>query len=83
MADDLKPPIPATSPPGLREAGMKERPDEEEHGTYAALQAHRARKEKPCTPCKRAAAVYMKAYRKRGRCAPGLGWPLQSAPDRD
>ena len=57
-----------------------DRPGAAPHGTYAALGAHRARKEEPCVPCKRAGAVYMKAYRNRDKCAPGLGWPLRTMP---
>jgi hypothetical protein len=54
--------------------------DDIRHGTYGALQAHKVRKEDPCALCLRAGAAYMKAYRNRDRCAPGLGWPLRSLP---
>jgi hypothetical protein len=47
-----------------------ETPDTAPHGTYAALIAHRARKEEPCEICRRAGALYMKAYRNRDKCAP-------------
>ena len=57
-----------------------DRPDTAPHGTYAALIAHKARKEEPCALCKRAGALYMKAYRNRDKCAAGLGWPLRSMP---
>jgi hypothetical protein len=50
------------------------------HGTYGGLQAHKVRGEDPCFPCLRAGAAYMKAYRNRDKCAPGLGWPLRSVP---
>jgi hypothetical protein len=52
------------------------------HGTYAAAMAHQTRQEERCALCKRAAALYMKGYRDRGKAAPGLGWPLQLTPAR-
>lgn len=53
-------------------------PPEIKHFTYAGVQAHKTRNEKPCTLCLRAAAAYMKAYRNHDRCAPGIGWPLRT-----
>jgi hypothetical protein len=46
------------------------------HGTRAGFQAHKLHGERPCTPCNEANNAYFQAYRNRGRCAPGLGWPL-------
>ncbi len=37
---------------------------DEEHGTYAGLQAHKRRSEEPCQPCKDAGAAYMRKFRK-------------------
>lgn len=50
-----------------------------QHGTYAGYQQHKIKGVPACQPCRKAAADYMRTYRKRGRCAPGLGWPLLSA----
>lgn len=50
------------------------------HGTYSGSVLHQVLRIPRCTPCKRAAAAYMADYRKRGRCAAGLGWPLLPGP---
>lgn len=51
-------------------------PDGEKCGTYAGWNEHNRLRTSVCRPCKRAQADYMRALRKRGRCTPGLGWPL-------
>ena len=45
-------------------------------GTYAGWNYHRRAGEAVCRPCLKARADYMAEYRKKGKCAPGLGWPL-------
>jgi hypothetical protein len=40
-------------------------PDDPRHGTYAGTMAHKRRNEPLCGPCRKAAAVYQRAYRKR------------------
>lgn len=45
-------------------------------GTTAGRMQHVYDKTPPCGPCKKAAADYKREWNKRGRCAPGLGWPL-------
>ena len=49
-----------------------------EHGSRRGYNEHRRRGEYPCTPCAVALATYTQAYRQRGRCAKGLGWPLEA-----
>lgn len=46
------------------------------HGTRSGFITHKQRGEKPCGPCGHADNVYKQEYRARGKCAPGLGWPL-------
>lgn len=54
-----------------------------EHGTMRGWHQHRNRSEQPCDACSavRRAAKQPEQYRLRnkGRCAPGLGWPLLPA----
>ena len=54
-----------------------------EHGTMRGVDQHRHRGEKLCPACLpvRRAAKQPAQYRSRnkGRCAPGIGWPLVSA----
>jgi len=51
-----------------------------EHGTERGFRQHRYHREHPCDACNaaRRAAKQLQQYqqRNRGRCAPGLGWPL-------
>jgi hypothetical protein len=51
------------------------------HGTRNGFQAHKNRGERPvrCTPCNEANNAWFQEYRQRGKCAPGLGWPLLPA----
>jgi hypothetical protein len=46
------------------------------HGFYAGAMRHQLLGIPKCRPCKKAAADYQREWRKRGKCAPGLGWPL-------
>lgn len=41
------------------------RASRENCGTYSAAQRHRRRGEKPCPPCREAAAAYMREHRRR------------------
>jgi hypothetical protein len=45
-------------------------------GTVAGYQHHRYYRSLPCLPCLQAWAAYQGKRKNRGRCAPGLGWPL-------
>jgi hypothetical protein len=49
-------------------------------GTDSGYKNHVRRRELACGPCLHAHAVYQKEHKKRGRCAPGLGWPLLPGP---
>jgi hypothetical protein len=53
-----------------------------EHGTMRGHQQHRYLRETPCDACNavRRADKQRKQFRQRnkGKCAPGLGWPLLS-----
>jgi hypothetical protein len=53
-----------------------------EHGTMRGFNQHRYHFEQPCDACNavRRAARQGQQYRQRnkGRCAPGLGWPLEA-----
>lgn len=49
------------------------------HGTRTGFITHKSRGEEPCGPCRRADAAYKRDVRARGKCAPGLGWPLLPA----
>ena len=57
--------------------------EEIRHGSPAGYQAHVKRREIACQLCLDAQSRYLSDYRRRhrerGKCAPGLGWPLQSA----
>lgn len=52
-----------------------------EHGTMRGWHQHRYRREQPCDACAavRRAVKQPQQYRQRnrGKCAPGLGWPLE------
>lgn len=54
-----------------------------EHGTMRGWRQHKYRREQPCDSCGavRRAAKQAQQYRQRnkGRCAPGLGWPMEEA----
>ena len=56
--------------------GPAPRPDHA-HGTRSGFITHKNRGTDPCGPCAHADAVYKQEYRLRGKCAPGLGWPLE------
>jgi hypothetical protein len=45
-------------------------------GTAGGYVWHLNRKEPSCEPCLTAANAYRTDWRLRGKCAPGLGWPL-------
>lgn len=45
-------------------------------GSYAGVQQHYKHGEQLCHPCGDANNLYVRAARRFGRCAPGLGWPL-------
>jgi hypothetical protein len=47
-----------------------------EHGTYAGYNQHKFYRSEPCDACRRANVSYRRQWRQRGRCVPGLGWPL-------
>jgi hypothetical protein len=49
------------------------------HGTRGGFIQHKQRGTPPCVPCSHADAVWKVEYRARGKCAPGLGWPLEVA----
>lgn len=48
-------------------------------GTYNGAAWHRYRRQLPCRACSHAGNVYQFEYDRRGRCEPGLGWPLLPA----
>ena len=48
------------------------------HGTHTGFTMHKYRGEQPCGWCKRGERAYQNAYDQRGRCVPGLGWPLEA-----
>lgn len=45
-------------------------------GTTAAYQQHLRRREVPCRWCTDINTRYHRERSQRGKCAPGLGWPL-------
>ena len=49
------------------------------HGTHGGHNLHRRRGEQPCGACRAAERAYQNKFDRRGKCAPGLGWPLLSA----
>ena len=53
-------------------------PKPREHGSRRGAWAHRKHKERLCVPCAVAEAAWMQQWRLRGRCAAGLGWPLEA-----
>jgi hypothetical protein len=57
------------------ERGRKAAPDHA-HGTRSGFILHYQRGTDPCIPCRHADNVWKQEYRQRGKCAPGLGWPL-------
>jgi hypothetical protein len=50
------------------------------HGTEGGYQMHMQFKTPPCFPCRHALNVARAEQRQRGRCAKGLGWPLEAPP---
>jgi hypothetical protein len=48
-----------------------------EHGTVRGYHQHGYTKTTPCRACCAAWSAYGKRQRDRGRCAKGLGWPLE------
>lgn len=64
---------------------MGRRPLPREHGTMRGWAQHGYRHEKPCVPCaavRRAARqVPQRNSRGKGKCARGLGWPLEARRD--
>lgn len=55
--------------------GPKPSPDHK-HGSHGGFVMHQQRKTPACFPCRHANNVWREAYRAKGKCAPGLGWPL-------
>jgi hypothetical protein len=49
------------------------------HGSHGGFVMHQKYKTPPCEPCRQANIRWAGDYRRRGRCAPGLGWPLLPA----
>ena len=49
-----------------------------ETGTARGFRWHMAQKNTPCRPCLVAVSVRAKHQRDQGRCAKGLGWPLEA-----
>jgi hypothetical protein len=58
-------------------------PNPREHGTMRGFHQHRYNREAPCDACnavRRAAKqLEQRRLRNKGRCAPGLGWPMLPA----
>lgn len=54
-------------------------PGERVHGTAWGYRQHVRYREVPCGWCNRANADTARAQRNKGRCAPGLGWPLEAS----
>jgi hypothetical protein len=48
------------------------------HGTEGGYQRHSKDGTVPCTICLMAHARRSETGRRRGKCAPGLGWPLEA-----
>ena len=48
------------------------------HGSYAGAMRHQFLGIPRCRPCRKAAADYKRGWRVRGKCAHGLGWPLEN-----
>lgn len=48
------------------------------HGTYAGWNWHMKNDKKVCAACAKASADYQKRWRRRLKCAQGLGWPLRT-----
>jgi hypothetical protein len=55
------------------------RPGQRKHGTRGGWEQHRRAGTEPCMACKVANRASSDRRNKRGRCAPGLGWPLLPA----
>lgn len=45
-------------------------------GTRSGAAWHRNRGQPVCDPCMQGEKIYHSEWRDRGKCAPGLGWPL-------
>lgn len=58
--------------------GKGPKPQPIKHGSRSGFITHKNRGEEPCTPCRQADDRYKRDYRARGKCAPGLGWPLEA-----
>ena len=52
----------------------------QEHGTVRGYQQHRYAKTIACLPCCAAWTAQGKRRRDKGKCARGLGWPLEAPP---
>jgi hypothetical protein len=50
-----------------------------EHGTERGYRQQHAEGEVPTTANLVAHSAYVQKRRNRGRCAPGLGWPLEAS----
>ena len=55
------------------------RAEDHKHGTRGGYIQHLQRGTDPCPWCTRAANDWRRAQRQRGKCAAGLGWPLEAS----
>jgi hypothetical protein len=49
------------------------------HGSRGGFVMHQQDKTPACEPCRQANIRWTRAYKKRGKCEAGLGWPLLPA----
>jgi hypothetical protein len=63
---------------GTGQDSLAQRPRPINHGTRGGYLTHKNRDELACIPCAEANRVYIRKHRQRGKCAPGLGWPLEA-----
>ena len=50
-----------------------------QHGTHTGFTMHQQRGTKPCDWCRHGNNLYRQRQRDKGKCAPGLGWPVLPA----
>lgn len=53
--------------------------EDHKHGTHGGVIMHRKRGTPVCGWCLRGDALFRWRQRNRGKCSPGLGWPVLSA----
>jgi hypothetical protein len=58
--------------------GPQPKPDHQ-HGTHGGFVMHQQRGTDPCPWCRRGDNLWKQKHRAKGKCAPGLGWPLLPA----